>query len=245
MTPEVAITAWGIRVGRLAEGDRSMRGVRGHLLSAAAFSLATVADEVLAARRSAPLPEVGSDFDVRLGTSHGSRVSDLEFLESLAARGDALGSPSAFVQTLSTSALSELSIRLCFRGAVVTFSGGEVAGLLSVAQSAGLIALGRSSAILCGAIDVSGCDSDVVALFLLEQARSDTSAPRLARWTVGFDPAAHPCPTTLRSSLERLVLALDGSGGAVAGASVGGEFVRLDIDPGDGRSAQSAEREGV
>jgi hypothetical protein len=198
------------------------------------LALVALAEELLAVRKRRPFPNLPSEIDLRLGTIHGSRVSDLEFLQSLAERGPALGSPSTFVQTLSTAALSELSIRLLLQGAVATVSGGEVAGLLSVAQAAGLVALGRSDAVLCGAVDASGSDADVVALFLLECARSDVPAPRMERWTIGFDQAGHTSPRTLRSTLESLVLALEGSGGTVAGESAGGEFVRLTILPTNG-----------
>jgi hypothetical protein len=211
-----------------------MKGARGRALNGPASALITLAQEVLAARQSERFSELPPEIDVRLGTVHGSLVSDREFLRSLAERGYALGSPSTFVQTLSTAVLSELSIALGLHGAVSTISGGDVAGLLAVAQSARLVALGRSAAILCGAIDASGGDADVVALFLLEESRGHTTAPRLVQWTVGFDPCGHSSQTTLRSSLEGLVLALEGSGTTVGAESLGGEFVRLTVDLGNG-----------
>ena len=188
------------------------------------------------------LSELPPVIGVRLGTMSGSRENNLAFLQSLAERGESLGSPSLFVHTLSTAALAEVSLALGCRGAVSTVSNGEASGLLAVALGAGALAAGRSAACLCGAMDVCGSDSDVIALFLLEHARSDIAVPRLSGWELTFDAASPPSPGSLRSSMERLVFALSSNeGGPVSASSGTGESVRLSVAPAGG-SRHSAGR---
>ncbi len=260
MTSEVGVTSWaiwnaggvsineapvpgtGAGLGLWSELPPSTPGARGRALPASASALVQLAQQVLAARRLVPLPEVPPVIGVRLGTMNGSRENDLAFLQSLAERGESLGSPSLFVHTLSTAPLAELSLALGCRGAVSTVSSGEASGLLAVALGAGALAAGRSAACLCGAMDVCGSDSDVIALFLLEPARSDLPVPRLSGWELTFDAARPPSPGSLRSSMERLVLALSSNeGGPVSASSGTGESVRLSVIPA-GRSAAFRER---
>ncbi|MGZ3447333.1 MAG: beta-ketoacyl synthase N-terminal-like domain-containing protein [Myxococcaceae bacterium] len=184
------------------------------------------------------VPELPPVIGVRLGTMSGSRENDLAFLESLAERGESLGSPSLFVHTLSTAALADVSLALGCRGGLSTVSNGEASGLLAVALGAGALAAGRSTACLCGAMDVCGSDSDVIALFLLEPARSDIAVPRLSGWELTFDTSSPPRSGSLRSSMERLVLALcSDDGGTVSASSGTGESVRLSVVPA-GRSGR-------
>jgi hypothetical protein len=188
------------------------------------------------------LPELPPVIGVRLGTMSGSRENDLAFLESLAVRGESLGSPSLFVHTLSTAALADLSLAVGFRGGLSTVSNGEASGLLAVALEAGALAAGRSAACLCGAMDVCGSDSDVIALFLLEPVRSDIAVPRLSGRELTFDSTSPRRPGSLRTSMERLVLALcSDEGGPVSASSGTGESVRLSVVPA-GRSARSGQR---
>jgi len=262
MTSEVGVTSWaiwnaggvsidatpvpgaGAGLGPWPERPPSAPGARGLPVPASTSALVSLARQVLAARRVGSLPELPPVIGVRLGTMSGSRENDLAFLESLAERGESLGSPSLFVHTLSTAAVAEVSLALGCRGAVSTVSSGEASGLLAVALGAGALAAGRSAACLCGAMDVCGSDSDVIALFLLEVVRSDIAVPRLSSWEVTFDTTSPPIPGSLRSSMERLVLALcSNEGGPVSASSGSGESVRLSVAPA-GRSAGRGQRAG-
>lgn len=262
MTSEVGVTSWAIwNAGGVSINEEPVPGTgaglglwsgrppptpgaRGRVLPANASALVQLAQQVLAARRVVPLPELPPVIGVRLGTMNGSRENDLAFLQSLAERGESLGSPSLFVHTLSTAAVAEVSLALGCRGAVSTVSSGEASGLLAVALGAGALAAGRSAACLCGAMDVCGLDSDVIALFLLEHARSDIAVPRLSGWDLTFDAASPRSPSSLRSSMERLVFALSSNeGGPVSASSGTGESVRLSVAPA-GRSAGRRERVG-
>ena len=260
MTSEVGVTSWaiwnaggvsineapvsgtGAGLGFWSERPPSTPGARGRSLPASASALVQLAQQVLAARRVGFLRELPSVIGVRLGTMNGSRENDLAFLQSLAERGESLGSPSLFVHTLSTAPLADVTLALGCRGAISTVSNGEASGLLAVALGAGALAAGRSAACLCGAMDVCGSESDVIALFLLEQARSDIAVPRLSGWELTFEATRPPSAGSLRSSMERLVLALSShEGGPVSASSATGESVRLSVVPA-GRSAGFGER---
>jgi hypothetical protein len=261
MTSEVGVTAWaiwdaggvsineapvpgnGAGLGLWSERPRSTPGARGRALPANASALVQLAQQVLAARRVGSSRFAAGDRR-EAWNMNGSKENDLAFLQSLSERGESLGSPSLFVHTLSTAALAEVSLALGCRGAVSTVSNGEASGLLAVALEARALAAGRSAACLCGAMDVCGSDSDVIALFLLEPARSDSAVPRLSGWELTFDTTSPPSPGSLRSSMERLVLALcSDEGGPVSASSGTGESVRLSVVPA-GRSARSGQRVG-
>src|SRR5262249_57872861 len=99
------------------------------------------------------VPAAPATVDLKLGTRAGSSEIDFAFLQSLAERGDAFGSPSLFAYTLSTAAGGEVSLALGVRGALSTVSSGEVSGLAAVGAGAASVASGRSGACLCGALD--------------------------------------------------------------------------------------------
>ncbi len=179
--------------------------------SAAAEALVQLVRRLLSARRALfTTPEPPGPIDLRLGTVAGSKAVDLEFLEGLRERGDAFGSPSTFAYTLSTAAGGEVSLALGLRGALSTVSSGAVSGLAAIVTGAAQVAAGRSEACICGGMEVSGSDSDLLALFLLEAAPSTIRFPRLIRWAVSFDPEAthNSRPGTSSSKLESLAVAL-------------------------------------
>ena len=188
---------------------------------------------VLSTRRARVAPSVPATVDLKLGTRTGSQEIDLAFLRSLAERGDAFGSPSLFAYTLSTAAGGEVSLSLGVRGLLSTVSSGEVSGLAALVIGASSVASGRSEACLCGAMDVSGSDSDLIALFLLEPAQPYLHAPRLLGWKLSFDPAVTGSrPDSVRSTMERLALTLARGESAEIGASCrGGHSAILTVLP--------------
>jgi hypothetical protein len=171
--------------------------------------------------------------DLKVGTRTGSTEVDLAFLRSLAERGDAFGSPSLFAYTLSTAAGGEVSLALGLRGALSTVSSGEVGGLTALVTGAASVTSGRSEACLCGGMDVSGSESDVIALFLLEPALPHLHAPRLVGWKLSFDPALTDSRRdSLRTTMERLALALaDGESAEIGGSCPGGHSALLTVVP--------------
>ena len=99
---------------------------------------------------------------------------------------------------------------------------------------------GRSEACLCGAIEVSDSESDVIALFLLEPALPYLHAPRLVGWKLSFDPAAvADSRDSLRSTMERLAVALAHGESAEIGASCpGGHSALLTVVPAAGATVR-------
>ena len=252
MSAEVAVTSWavwsagGVSVNEApvpAEGrglapwpnrPASLIPPRGRPVPASASALVQLAQAVLSNRRARLVPAPPTTIDLRLGTRTGSEEIDLAFLRSLADRGDAFGSPSLFAYTLSTAAGGEVSLALGLRGALSTVSCGEVSGLAALVTGAAAVASGRSEACLCGAMDVSGSDSDAIALFLLEASRPGLAAPRLVGWNLSFDSEAMTGPTTdsVRSTMERLAVALaTGESAEIGASSSGGHSALLSIVP--------------
>jgi len=227
VSADVAVTAWavwspgGVSVNE-APVDGTGRGLalwpdrpapivppRGLPVPQSASALVQLVQAVLTTRR-ARVPAPPTTVDLKLGTRTGSLEVDLAFLRSLAERGNAFGSPSLFAYTLSTAAGGEVSLALGLRGALSTVSAGDVSGLTAVVTGAASVTSGRSEACLCGAMDVSGSESDVIALFLLEPALPHLHAPHLVGWKLSFDPEleADSGRDSVRSTMERLAVAL-------------------------------------
>jgi Beta-ketoacyl synthase, N-terminal domain len=258
MSPEVAVTAWavwtagGVSVNE-APVDGSGRGLapwpdrpapivraRGRPVPPSASALVQLVQAVLTTRRAC-VPAPPTTVDLKVGTRAGSAEADLAFLRSLAERGDAFGSPSLFAYTLSTAAGGEVSLALGLRGALSTMSSGEVSGLTALVTGAASVTSGRSEACLCGAMDVSGSESDVIALFLLEPALPYLHAPRVVGWKLSFDPEAvtGSRPDSVRSTMERLAVALAHGESAEVGASCpGGHSALLTVVPAAGATVR-------
>ena len=259
MSAEVAVTSWavwsagGVSVNEApvpAEGrglapwpnrPASLIPPRGRPVPASASALVQLAQAVLSNRRARLVPAPPTTIDLRLGTRTGSEEIDLAFLRSLSDRGDAFGSPSLFAYTLSTAAGGEVSLALGLRGALSTVSSGELSGLTALVTGAASVTSGRSEACLCGAMDVSGSESDVIALFLLEPALPYLHAPRVVGWRLSFDPEAvtGSTPESVRSTMERLAVALAHGEGAEIGASCpGGHSALLTVVPAAGATVR-------
>jgi len=262
MSPEVAVTSWavwsggGVSVnetpvpggghGLWAWPERRAPGApaRARRAPASASALVRLVRAVLSTRRSGAVPELHAGVDLKLGTRTGSSEIDLAFLQSLAERGDPFGSPSLFAYTLSTAAGGEVSLALGLRGELSTVSSGAVSGLTALVAGAASVNSGRSGACLCGAMEVSGSESDVIALFLLEPARPDVDGPRLVGWRHSFDPAPVPVspPDSVRSTMERLAVTLaNGEGGEIKASSFDGHSAFLTVAPA-ARAAVGPER---
>jgi len=252
MSAEVAITSWaiwstgGVSVNEapvLAKGrglapwpnrPASLIPPRGRPVPASASALVQLVQGVLSSRRARLVPAPPTTIDVKLGTRVGSEEIDLAFLRSLADRGDAFGSPSLFAYTLSTAAGGQVSLALGLRGALSTVSCGEVSGLAALVTGAAAVVSGRSEACLCGAMDVSGSDSDVIALFLLESSRPGLATPRLVGWNLSFHPevVTGPASGSVRSTMERLAVALaSGESAEIGASSSGGHSALLTVVP--------------
>jgi len=260
MSPEVAVTAWAVwSAGGVAVNEAPVDGTgrglalwpdrpapivpaRGRPVPPSASALVQLVQAVLTTRRArAPAPP--STVDLKLGTRTGSLEVDLAFLRSLAERGEAFGSPSLFAYTLSTATGGEVSLALGLRGALSTVSTGEVSGLTALVTGAASVTAGRSDACLCGAMDVSGSESDVIALFLLEPALPHLHAPRLVSWKLSFDPEAvtDSSRDTQRSTMERLAVALaHGESAEIRASCPGGHSALLSVVPAAGRPERSA-----
>jgi hypothetical protein len=255
MSSEVAVTSWAVWSG----GGVSVKGtpvpgggdglwawpepraptapVGARRVPASASALVRLVQAVLSTRRARAVSQLPALLDLKLGTRTGSSESDLAFLQSLAERGDPFGSPSLFAYTLSTAAGGAVSLALGLRGELSTVSSGAVSGLTAVVGGAASVSSGRSPASLCGAMEVSGSESDVIALFLLEPAQSDLDVPRLVGWSLSFDPdpASISPPHSVRSTMERLAVALaHGEGGEVGASCPGGHSASLTV----GRAAE-------
>jgi hypothetical protein len=254
MSPEVAVTSWavwsaaGVSVNE-APVPGSGRGLgpwpdrpapilpaRGRPVPPGASALVQLVQAVLTTRRARAVPAPPTTVDLKLGTRTGSSEVDLAFLQSLAERGDAFGSPSLFAYTLSTAPGGEVSLAVGLRGALSTVSSGEVSGLTALVTGAASVSSGRSEACLCGAMDVSGSESDVIALFLLEAAQPYLHTPRLVGWKLSFDPeTGTDSRDSLRSTMERLAVALAQGESAEIGASCpGGHSAVLTVVPATG-----------
>jgi hypothetical protein len=252
MIPEVAVTSWAVwTAGGVSVNEAPVPGsgrglapwpnrpasivpARGRPVPASASALVQLVQGVLSTRRARVVPAPPTTVDLKLGTRTGSREIDLAFLQSLAERGDAFGSPSLFAYTLSTAAGGEVSLALGLRGALSTVSSGEVSGLAALVTGAASVTSGRSEACLCGAMDVSGSESDVIALFLLERPQSYLHAPRLVGWKLTFDPeAVTDCrPDSVRSTMERLAVTLaHGESAEIEASCPGGHSALLTVGP--------------
>ena len=258
MSPEVAVTSWAVwSAGGVSVNEAPVPGsgrglapwpdrpapilpARGRPVPPSASALVQLVQAVLTTRRARAVPAPPTTVDLKVGTRTGSREVDLAFLQSLAERGDAFGSPSLFAYTLSTAAGGEVSLALGLRGALSTVSSGEVSGLTALVTGAASVTSGRSEACLCGAMEVCDSESDVIALFLLEPAQPYLHAPRLVGWKLSFDPeTVTDSRDSPRSTMERLAVTLAHGESAEIGASCpGGHSALLTVLPAPGATVR-------
>ena len=154
-------------------------------------------------------PAPPTTVDLQVGTRTGSTGIDPAFLQSLAERGDAFGSPSLSAYTGLHRGRWGVSLALGLRGALSTVSSGEVSGLTALVTGAASVTSGRSEACLCGGMEVSGLGVGRDRLVSARAALPYLDAPRLVGWKLSFDPeAVADSRDSLRSTMERLAVAL-------------------------------------
>ena len=179
--------------------------------------------------------------DLKVGTRTGSREIDLAFLQSLAERGDAFGSPSLFAYTLSTAAGGEVSLALGLRGALSTVNSGEVSGLTALVTGAASVTSGQSEACLCGAMDVSGSEWDGDRLVSARACATLPSSTRPGRLEALIRSGRGMIDSrdSLRSTMERLAVALAHAEAAEIGAwCPGGHSALLTVVPAAGATVR-------
>jgi 3-oxoacyl-[acyl-carrier-protein] synthase II len=87
------------------------------------------------------------------GTGYGGLGATVDFLEGIAARGPAFGSPTAFHQSVHHSAAGQISIALGIRGPCLTASSREISGEVALKVGLDLLRSGRSERVLVVAAD--------------------------------------------------------------------------------------------
>ena len=87
------------------------------------------------------------------GTGYGGLTATVDFLEGLAERGMAFGSPSAFHQSVHHAPAGQVSIALGIRGPCLTTSSRELSGESALQVGLGLLRTGRATKVLVVAAD--------------------------------------------------------------------------------------------
>ena len=83
-----------------------------------------------------------------VGTGYGGLQATVDFLEGLASRGAAFGSPTAFHQSVHHSPAGQVSLALKITGASLTCSAREVSGEAALREGIDLLLLGRCQRVL-------------------------------------------------------------------------------------------------
>ncbi len=107
----------------------------------------------LAAGREALGSAAREDLAVVFGTGYGGLAATVDFLEGVAVRGNAFGSPTAFHQSVHHAPLGQLSIALQIKGACLTASDRELSGESALKVGFDLLASGRAERVLVVAAD--------------------------------------------------------------------------------------------
>lgn len=110
----------------------------------------------LAAARQALVPGPAVEAEglaLVFGTGYGGLGATADFLEGMASRGAAFGSPTAFHQSVHHSPAGQLSIALGLRGASLTVSARELSGETALQVALDLLASGRARRVLVVAAD--------------------------------------------------------------------------------------------
>jgi hypothetical protein len=167
----------------------------------------------LAATRQALPPGVPTEsFALVYGTGYGGLAATVDFIEGVASRGPAYGSPNAFHQSVHHSAAGQLSIALGIRGPSLTVSTRELSGETALQVGLELLATRRAKRVLVVAADerVPALDAAYRAFGMLASNGTAPSRPSLepgegaAALLLGNEPGplriehctitAHPSP---------------------------------------------------
>jgi len=106
-----------------------------------------------AAQRVLPPGMETRDLALVFGTGYGGLASTADFLQGIATRGAAFGSPIAFQQSVHHSPAGQLSIMLGSRGPSLTLSAREISGESALQVATTLLATGRADRVLVVAAD--------------------------------------------------------------------------------------------
>ncbi len=107
----------------------------------------------LAAAREALGSHDPSDVALVYATGYGGLTATVDFLEGVASRGPAFGSPTSFHQSVHHSAAGQISIALGMRGLSLTVSAREISGETALKVALDLIQGGRAEKVLVVAAD--------------------------------------------------------------------------------------------
>ncbi len=183
----------------------------------------------LAAAREALGAAPREGLSVVFGTGYGGLQATVDFLEGVAVRGNAFGSPTAFHQSVHHAPLGQLSIALQIHGACLTASDRELSGESALKVGWELLASGRAERVLVVAADeivpalVSAYDAfgllaagvrpaeGAAAVLLGRQGPSDL-------WLESVAVTGHPCGSLKRASRQEMARLLV-AGAATCGAS--------------------------
>jgi len=106
-----------------------------------------------AAQRALPPGMETRDLALVFGTGYGGLASTADFLQGIATRGAAFGSPIAFQQSVHHSPAGQLSIMLGSRGPSLTLSAREISGESALQVATTLLGSGRTDRVLVVAAD--------------------------------------------------------------------------------------------
>jgi hypothetical protein len=167
----------------------------------------------LAATRQAIPPGVRTEcMALVYGTGYGALSATVDFLEGVASRGPAFGSPTAFHQSVHHSAAGQLSIALGLRGPSLTVSARELSGETALQVGMELLAARRAEKVLVVAADerIPALDAGYRAFGMLGSLEPGEGA---AAVLLGDEPGplrvdqciltAHPCPVLRFARMEQ------------------------------------------
>lgn len=106
-----------------------------------------------AAQRALPAGVETRDLALVFGTGYGGLASTAEFLQGIATRGAAFGSPIAFQQSVHHSPAGQLSMMLGSHGPSLTLSSRELSGESALQLATTLLDSGRAERVLVVAAD--------------------------------------------------------------------------------------------
>ncbi|PTL75009.1 beta-ketoacyl synthase chain length factor [Vitiosangium sp. GDMCC 1.1324] len=106
-----------------------------------------------AARQALGTSAVSESLALVFGTGYGGLTATVDFLEGLATRGPAFGSPTAFHQSVHHSPAGQLSITLGLRGPSLTVTARELSGETALQVGLELLETGRAEKVLVVAAD--------------------------------------------------------------------------------------------
>jgi hypothetical protein len=143
-------------LGLVAPGVEDAFRIRAlpELADSRAKRLTRLEQMALAAAQQALAPGTETqDLALVFGTGYGGLAATADFLDGIAARGAAFGSPIAFQQSVHHSPAGQLSIMLGSHGPSLTMSAREISGESALQVATTLLSAGRAEKVLVVAAD--------------------------------------------------------------------------------------------